>query len=242
MGSRRLVISRPSPSAKSKNSPGACLPRGGLEYRFMETCSNSPAKRSLQTELFGSEPSAEGSPARTLATRTPRGGGLEGLDGQRSGLWAEYRRLIRELRPDLVFVENVTALLGRGINRVLGDLAALGYDSEWHCVPASAVGAPHDRDRVWIVAYPMRIGLEGRTAAGDNHAPGQPILSWGALARALGESHANGGRWAHEPALDRVVDGVPDRVAAIKSLGNAVVPVIPEVLGRVFGPLVKAAA
>ena len=76
-----------------------------------------------------------------------------GIDGNRSGLWRQYARLIGELRPRYVIVENVSALLGRGLGRVLGDLAALGYDAEWHCIPASAVGAPHQRDRVWIVAY-----------------------------------------------------------------------------------------
>lgn len=75
-----------------------------------------------------------------------------GLAGERSGLWSEYARLIGELRPSFVIVENVAALLGRGLGDVLGDLAALGYDAEWHCVPAAAVGAPHRRDRVWIVA------------------------------------------------------------------------------------------
>ena len=75
-----------------------------------------------------------------------------GIDGERSGLWAEYARVIGELRPRYVIVENVAALLGRGLGRVLGDLAALGFDAEWHCIPASAVGAPHRRDRIWIVA------------------------------------------------------------------------------------------
>jgi site-specific DNA-cytosine methylase len=78
----------------------------------------------------------------------------EGIDGARSGLWGEYARLIRELRPRYVVVENVAALLARGMERVLGDLAACGYDAEWDCIPASAVGAPHRRDRVWLVAYP----------------------------------------------------------------------------------------
>jgi DNA (cytosine-5)-methyltransferase 1 len=80
----------------------------------------------------------------------------EGIDGARSGLWGEYARLIRELRPRYVVVENVAALLARGMERVLGDLAACGYDAEWDCIPASAVGAPHRRDRVWLVAYPTR--------------------------------------------------------------------------------------
>jgi DNA-cytosine methyltransferase len=76
-----------------------------------------------------------------------------GIDGERSGLWAEFARLIRELEPRYIVVENVAALLGRGLSRVLGDLAESGYDAEWDCLPASAVGAPHRRDRIWIVAY-----------------------------------------------------------------------------------------
>ena len=77
-----------------------------------------------------------------------------GLAGERSGLWFEYARLIGELRPAFVIVENVAALLGRGLDAVLGSLASIGYDAEWHCIPASAVGAPHRRDRLWVVAYP----------------------------------------------------------------------------------------
>jgi DNA (cytosine-5)-methyltransferase 1 len=76
-----------------------------------------------------------------------------GLEGERSGLWGEYRRLIGELRPRFVIVENVPGLLSLGMGTVLGDLAALGYDAVWDCIPASAVGAPHKRDRVWIVAH-----------------------------------------------------------------------------------------
>jgi DNA-cytosine methyltransferase len=81
-----------------------------------------------------------------------------GLDGERSGLWSEYARLIRDLRPRYVIVENVSALLARGLGRVLGDLAACGYDAEWDCIPASAIGAPHRRDRVWLIAYPNGEG------------------------------------------------------------------------------------
>jgi len=76
-----------------------------------------------------------------------------GIEGERFGLWTEMRRVICEVRPQFVVVENVAALLGRGIERVLGDLAESGYDAEWDCIPASAFGAPHQRDRVWILAY-----------------------------------------------------------------------------------------
>jgi DNA (cytosine-5)-methyltransferase 1 len=77
-----------------------------------------------------------------------------GIDGTRSGLWGEMARFIRFLRPDCVLVENVSALLHRGMERVLADLSACGYDAEWDCIPAAAVGAPHQRDRIFIVAYP----------------------------------------------------------------------------------------
>jgi DNA (cytosine-5)-methyltransferase 1 len=75
-----------------------------------------------------------------------------GLDGERSGLWREYSRLVGELRPQFVIVENVGALRARGLATVLGDLAALGYDARWNVVPAAAVGAHHLRERVWIIA------------------------------------------------------------------------------------------
>tara|TARA_R110002051_G_scaffold14406_1_gene46688 strand:- start:3045 stop:4253 length:1209 start_codon:yes stop_codon:yes gene_type:complete len=76
-----------------------------------------------------------------------------GIEGERSGLWSEYARIIRELRPRYVIVENVAALLTRGLDTVLGDLAESGYDAEWDIISAAAVGAPHLRERVWIVAY-----------------------------------------------------------------------------------------
>jgi DNA (cytosine-5)-methyltransferase 1 len=82
-----------------------------------------------------------------------------GIGGERSGLWSEFARIIGEVGPRYVIVENVAALLGRGLGDVLGDLASLGYDAEWHCIPAAAVGAPHIRDRIWIVAYAARDGF-----------------------------------------------------------------------------------
>ena len=84
-----------------------------------------------------------------------------GIEGDRSGLWKEYARIIGEVRPRFVIVENVTALLSRGLGVVLGDLASLGYDAEWQDVSAEDIGAPHPRSRLWIVAYPSSAGLEG---------------------------------------------------------------------------------
>lgn len=79
-------------------------------------------------------------------------------EGERSGLWFEMRRVVSELRPRFVCVENVSNLLAGDVGRVLGDLAALGYDAEWECLSAAIVGAPHIRDRVFILAYPTGFG------------------------------------------------------------------------------------
>jgi DNA (cytosine-5)-methyltransferase 1 len=76
-----------------------------------------------------------------------------GLAGERSGLFYEVCRIVREMGPRIVVLENVAALLTRGLDDVLGSLASLGYDAEWHCIPAASVGAPHIRDRVFILAY-----------------------------------------------------------------------------------------
>ena len=106
-----------------------------------------------------------------------------GLAGERSGLWHEMHRIISELRPRYVIVENVAALLSRGMETVLGELSEIGYDAEWHVIPASAVGAPHRRDRVWIVAdsvserdaarrygayVPPALACRGRDAGGSD--------------------------------------------------------------------------
>jgi DNA (cytosine-5)-methyltransferase 1 len=80
-----------------------------------------------------------------------------GLAGERSGLWYEMHRLIKETQPRWVIAENVAVLRSRGLEEVLRSLAEIGYDAEWHCIPASAVGAPHRRDRIWIVAYPSSL-------------------------------------------------------------------------------------
>lgn len=97
-----------------------------------------------------------------------------GLTGERSGLWFEYAKAIAALRPRYVLIENVSALRSRGLDQVLGALASFGYDAEWHCIPACAVGAPHRRDRVWIIAHSKSdrtqrgIFQQGRTIVGDD--------------------------------------------------------------------------
>jgi DNA (cytosine-5)-methyltransferase 1 len=236
-----------------------------------------------------------------------------GIEGERSGLWSECARLIRELQPRYAIFENVPNLLngerGDWFKRVLWDISQIGYDAEWHCIPASELGAHHHRDRVWIVAYPN--GDDGRRECSTESYRREPWLESGSggerqpIAKAISimadaystrqqqgnEALAGGsseqfnsariqsreedvsnpnesrlqrrlqdgiayqagwevesirraaergdrweryreGYWATEPNVGRVADGVPARTHRLKCLGNAVVPPIPELLGR----------
>lgn len=156
-----------------------------------------------------------------------------GIQGERSGLWGQYARIIGELRPKYAIVENVAALLYRGIDVVLGDLAALGYDAEWHCIPACAVGADHRRDRVWVVAYPegerrgsilQESGLfQEAFQRSARFARNRRTFYCPDAKRVLRET---------EPRLARVADGVPGRIHRCRGVGNAVYPGIPEIIGR----------
>jgi DNA (cytosine-5)-methyltransferase 1 len=149
-----------------------------------------------------------------------------GLSGHRSGLWREFSRLIGEIRPRFVVVENVTDLLSRGLGDVLGDLAALGYDAEWHCIPASHIGLPQPRDRIWIVAYPDSYR---RSRWAERDGQGTIIGRWNyddGLALAQHRAREATSR------IRRMDDGLPNGTHRLRSLGNAVVPQIPELIGR----------
>lgn len=155
-------------------------------------------------------------------------GKREGIKGKKSGLWAEYRRIICEIRPRYVLVENVAALLTRGLETVLGDLAASGYDAEWQCLPAAAFGAPHRRDRLFIIAHSI-----------DNRRNNEQILAGKLQAQKQSQSlwqsfgTVDNKIWLEDYCgLSRNVDGIPHRVDRLKSLGNAIVPQIPEWIGR----------
>lgn len=152
-----------------------------------------------------------------------------GIDGARSGLWFEYARIIRELRPRVVLVENVPALLTRGLDRVLGDLATIGYDAEWDCIPAAFIGANHLRDRIFVVAYSERRGLERLQDTGGARA------CWPHSAEQLEGLLEMEGRLAVPAGSSGGVhDGLPDRVDRLRGLGNAVAPPVAEYLGRLI--------
>lgn len=152
-----------------------------------------------------------------------------GVAGTRSGLFWEVVRAIRVVRPAHVVLENVAALLDRGMGIVLGALAESGYDAEWDCIPAAAAGAPCIRDRLFIAANPYgagRRGLEERNLFAEagvapprrRHVDGLDL--------------AETGPWSSMPDVLRVDYGVPSVPHRLRALGNAVVPQIPELIGQ----------
>lgn len=157
-----------------------------------------------------------------------RAGSQVGLDGERSGLWAEIVRLVRELRPKLIIVENVAALLDNGMGRVLGDLSAAGYDAEWSTVSACSVGLPHVRQRVFIVAYPD--SQHGRARLWDSVArPNGPLQAIDSFESARARSRL---RMANPSELYRGADGLPNGSHRNRAIGNSIVPQIPELIGH----------
>jgi DNA (cytosine-5)-methyltransferase 1 len=166
--------------------------------------------------------------------------------GTRSGLWWEYWRIIRDLRPRYVVAENVAALTNRGLDIVLGSLAEIGYDAEWQIVSAASVGAPHIRERIFIVAYASCVGLDG-TSARNGEAKGrrgnQGVRRENRVVDKVGPTCRGASKASFWPAsewnvelatdaciaeLGRTAYGLPAGMdvygARMKGLGNAVVP------------------
>lgn len=184
-----------------------------------------------------------------------------GLAGKRSGLWYEYARIVGDLGPRFIVVENVAALADRGLDAILGTFADLGFDAEWGVVPASAFGSPQYRERLFLLAYTQCDGRNNHETAGIagavcrsseatcGHWPaeatnaGSSLQGVSAGANPL-ESRGDDrlhfvrapwqfhGAWRNEPDLVRVVDGVPDGLDRLHGLGNAVVPQVAEWIGR----------
>ena len=167
---------------------------------------------------------AAGFPCQDISYQGAIHTGRPGLDGDRSGLWSEVERLVREIRPEIVVVENVSALLDGWLGDILCQMAALGYDCQWDCIPASSVGAPHRRDRVWIVAHDPRQRKQG---IGEIALSRQPAFSWVKNVRGAATWPKRSNLYKSE--LCRSRNGISQRLDAI---GNAVVPQIPELIGR----------
>ena len=160
----------------------------------------------------------------------------EGLDGDRSGLFYEAMRVIRTLGPRVVVLENVAALFTRGFDQVLGSLADCGFDAEWSIIPASSVGAPHRRERVFIVANTnsKRRTSDSIQAQVDAEGLCQPE-AWrgnGPNVQQLSGVHGVRSRLFPPSGVCRMDDGLPQNVDRLRGLGNAVVPQVAEWIGR----------
>lgn len=158
------------------------------------------------------------------------GGKKEGIYGEKSSLWFEMRRIISELRPPIIILENVAAITFRGLSRVLADLAALRYDAEWCIISARDFGAPHLRERWFCVAYPLRSRGAAwlSTPRPEQEEPTTKFdddcdrPTWRPR-----QSH-----WSVEPAICRVVNGVSNRAHRLRALGNAIVPQCSQWIGE----------
>ncbi len=143
-----------------------------------------------------------------------------GLDGERSGLWSEMARIIREVQPRYAFVENSPVLTSRGLGRVLGDLAEMGFDAEWGVISAANAGAPHLRERIWIVAHSQCPERRAQHEAHYGLARKERVPQRQESSGWLGEC----AWWSPAPDLPRVADGVAARMDRHKGTGNGQVP------------------
>ena len=153
-----------------------------------------------------------------------------GITGERSGLWSEMARIIGEIRPKYIFVENSPMLTFRGLGRVLGDVSEMGYNAKWGVVGAHHVGAPHRRERIWILANCCKGGFKGNISK--------------KIQRFIGFSGWKGYRRfediierppLYSPRFCRVDDGVADRVDRTASIGNGQVPLVAATAWRILG-------
>ena len=152
-----------------------------------------------------------------------------GIEGKQSGLWTEMARIVGEVRPRFVFVENSPLLVKRGLAVVLGDLAEMGYDARWGILGAHHVGAPHRRHRAWIVGNADGTRLERLRHA---HSTAIKAQSFGTNSRPTA--------WREDwrsaaTRLCRVAHGVAHRVDRLKAIGNGQVPAVAALAWRLLG-------
>ena len=165
----------------------------------------------------------------------------KGLAGERSGLFFEIARLVSEIRPTFLFLENVSAINIRGLGTVTAEITERGYDSRWITLSASEVGALHQRKRWWLLAYSdserrreKQIRIKGSSDKAELGNDGEAKLmgdtghrrkkKFGQVRSDVEEDEQGSSWWSTEPIVDRVANGIPFRVDRIRGLGNSVVP------------------
>jgi DNA (cytosine-5)-methyltransferase 1 len=144
----------------------------------------------------------------------------KGITGERSGLWSEMFRIINEVRPSYVVIENSPELLKKGFEKVLYPLSEIGYNAEWQCLSGTTFGIQQSRERVYCIAYSMHKRLQNNSE--------EQVFSESILQREL-QGICPGWRTRGDipkPRTYRAGHGIPDWVDRTKGLGNAVIPVI----------------
>ena len=162
-------------------------------------------------------------------------GARNGTNDERH-LWPYFANALRILRPRFALLENVTGHLSLGFGEVQADLAACGYDTQWDCIPAAAVGAPHLRDRIFVIATQTELADTNGVSMGGNRSKGIATKTGGRGPDHRTRETADVGWqwWQTEPKVGRVVDGIPYRVDRLRGLGNAVVPQVAEHIGNII--------
>lgn len=151
-----------------------------------------------------------------------------GIYGERSGLWSEYARIIREVWPRWVVVENSDRLVSRGLSCVLGDLAEMGYAARWGVLTGYSVGLPHERKRLWLVADSDGHGLQGWNGSHPKgHREGENGFSKACLQSPL---------WPNlsDPRTFGSPDGVAYRMDRLKAIGNGQIPAVVRLAWRLL--------
>ena len=237
---------------QSEIDPYACRV---LKKHWPEVVNHGDIKRIQWGDVVQPDIICGGYPCQPFSTAGKR----NGTDDPRH-LWPWVLTAISELRPQYAILENVRGHLSLGGLAVVGDLAAIGYDAEWRIVSAASVGANHRRDRIIIVAYPHHAGIGtsrcdidgngqtvqqerqnltqfGISGCSENVAhthgkglqrPIRTVFTW----PSDGFAYGGGQWWQTEPSVGRVAHGIPRRVDRLRGLGNAVVPQVAEVIGR----------
>jgi DNA (cytosine-5)-methyltransferase 1 len=154
-----------------------------------------------------------------------RGPGRSGLAGSRSGLWVEFARIISEVQPRYAFIENSPLIRKNGLQAVLSDLAAMGYDASWGVFSAADAGARHERERMWVVANNWNSAQTTIQKKCD--------ISSGCRSHAFGDVSE---RFFAEPAMGRKVDGVAGWMDRLAALGNGQVPAVAKLAWEMLAP------
>jgi DNA (cytosine-5)-methyltransferase 1 len=206
--------------------------RSVLARHWPDVCCHDDVRSLASTALPHVDVIAGGFPCQNVSIAAAVHGGDSGLDGEQSGLWSEYFRLIKEIRPKFAIIENVDRLAGHGLDRVLRSLAAIRYDAQWDTLPGWLVGVPQARPRIWIVAYPAGKRMEGlfarvRALADGSRWPGGP-----AHLLDIADAAIIGSDRFPQPLLRGMDDRPTNWVDRVHACGDAVIPQIPEAIGR----------